>query len=127
MLVGAALFAVGFILSFAIDLALSDVPGSLTPAAAQALNVLENDIWFLVPIGASIFAISGGIAILRGALLPKWLGWVAVVLGLAESSPALFFALFALLIWLLIVSFLVYRRSGPTAAPGASPPAPIAA
>jgi hypothetical protein len=127
MLVGASLFAVGFLTVFGVDFALADVPRSLVPGAAQALNVLENDLWFGIPIGGGVWAIAGGIAILRGAQLPKWLGWVAVVLGVVVDSPALFFALFALLLWVLIVSFLVYRRSGPTAAPGGSPPAPIPA
>jgi uncharacterized membrane protein YciS (DUF1049 family) len=117
MLVGAALFAVGFVIAFGVDFALADVPSKLAPAAAQALNVLNNDLWFLVPIGGSIFAISSGIAVLRGALLPKWLGWVAIVLGLASSSPALFFALFAMLVWILVVSVLIYLRSGAAAAP----------
>jgi hypothetical protein len=127
MLVGAALFAAGFVITFGVDSALADVPGSLSPAAAQALNVLDNDLWFLVPIGASIWAIASGIAVLRGSQLPKWLGWVAIVLGLASSSPALFFALFVLLVWILVVSVLIYLRSGSTAAPVGSPPAAIPA
>ena len=117
MLVGAALFAVGFVISFGFDFALADVPSKLAPAAAQALNVASNDLWFLVPIGGGIFSIASGIAILRGGLLPKWLGWVTVVIGLAAGSPALFFALFALLLWVLVVIFLVYRRSGSAVEP----------
>jgi hypothetical protein len=112
MLVGAALLTAGVAITVGFDFALSDVPGRLAPAAAQALNVASNDIWFLIPIGATTFGISAGVAILRGAPLPKWLGWVAIVIGVATFTPALFFALFALLLWVLIVSFLVYRRSG---------------
>jgi hypothetical protein len=121
-LVGAALFAVGFVIASGFDYALADVPSHLAPAAAQALNVASNDVWLLVPIGGCAFSIANGVAILRGAPLPKWLGWVAIVIGIAAVTPALFFALFALLVWTLIVSVLIYLRSG-TSSPAAAPAA----
>jgi hypothetical protein len=116
MLAGAALLTAGVAIIVGFDFALSDVPGRLAPAAAQALNVASNDIWFLIPIGATTFGISAGVAILRGGPLPKWLGWVAIVIGIATFTPALFFALFVLLVWVIVVSVLIYLRSG-TATP----------
>jgi hypothetical protein len=121
-LAGAALFAVGFVISVGFDYALADVPGRLAPAAAQALNVASNDVWFLVPVGGCVFSIGNGVAILRGAPLPNWLGWVAIVIGIAAFTPALFFALFALLVWVLVVSVLIYLRSG-SATPAVAPAA----
>jgi hypothetical protein len=122
-LVGAALFTVGFVLTTGFDYALADVPSHLAPAAAQALNVADNDVWFLIPVGGCIFSIANGVAILRGAPLPNWLGWVAIVIGVAAFTPALFFALFVLLAWILVVSALIYLRSGsttPAVAPAAA-------
>jgi hypothetical protein len=113
MLGGAVLIAAGFTVAVGIDYALTDVPSRLAPSAAQALNVLDNDVFFTVPLGGAVFAIPAGIAILRGAALPKWLGWVAIVLGIVMCSPAFFPAFLVLLVWALIVSILVYRRSDP--------------
>jgi hypothetical protein len=112
MLSGAVLVTAGFTVVLGIDYALTDVPGRLAPSAAQALNVLDNDVFFTVPAGGLIFGLASGVAILRGAPLPKWLGWVAIVLGVALCTPALFPAFLVLLLWVLIVIVLVYRRSG---------------
>jgi hypothetical protein len=50
---------------------------------------------------------------MRGAALPKWLGWVAIVIGILTLIPPTSFpALFAFLIWTVIVSVLMYLRGG---------------
>lgn len=118
MLAGAVLVTAGFTVVLGIDYALTDVPGHLAPSAAQALNVLDNDVFFTVPAGGLVFGVAGGVAILRGAALPKWLGWVLIVIGIALCTPALFPALLVLLLWIIVASVLIYRRSGsPTQAP----------
>jgi hypothetical protein len=63
-----------------------------------------------------VFGIAAGLAILRGATLPKWLGWVAIVLGVASPTPAALVALLGLLVWIVVVSILIFIRSKPTAA-----------
>ena len=62
-------------------------PQHLEPATAQAMNLLSNELFLPVLGGAFLFAIGSGLAILRGARLPKWLGWVAIVLGIAALIP----------------------------------------
>ena len=111
MLAGAVLMAAGLTVVIGIDWSITDVPSRLSPSAAQALNVLDNDVFFTVAIGAAVFAIASGVAILRGAPLPKWLGWVAIVSGIVCASPAFFPAFLVLLVWVLIVSVLIYLRS----------------
>jgi hypothetical protein len=114
--VGAALLAVGLTVVSGIDYALADVPSHLGAGAAQALNVLDNDVFFTVLVGGGVFGIASAVAILRGATLPKWLGWVAVVLGIAMMTPAFWLAGIVLFVWVLIVSTLIYLRSGSTTA-----------
>jgi hypothetical protein len=114
--VGAALLAVGLTVVSGIDYALADVPSHLGAGAAQALNVLDNDVFFTVLVGGGVFGIASAVAILRGATLPKWLGWVAVVLGIAMVTPAFWLAGIVLFVWVLIVSTLIYLRSGSTTA-----------
>jgi hypothetical protein len=47
-------------------------------------------------------------------MLPVWLGWVTVVLGMVCLTPVGFSALLLGLVWILIVSVLLYRReTGP--------------
>jgi hypothetical protein len=124
VLVAATLLVAGLGIFSGIDLSLSDQPSRLTPAAAQALNLLNNDMFFLIIAGGCVFGISAGLAILRGAALPKWLGWLAIVIGIVSATPAGFFAFLAAMIWSLIVGILLYVRGGPvTAAPAPSAPA----
>lgn len=110
---GAVLFAVGGGLAAGLQFALADVPSKLSPAAAQALNLLENDLAvFALTAGVAVLLMAAGIAIVRSGLLPVWLGWVAIVIAVVGLTPVGFFAFLAAGVWTLIASILVYTRSG---------------
>ena len=109
---GAVLIGVGGAIFSSIGFALADVPDKLNPAAAQALNVLSNDFFFPLAAGASVFMIANGLAAVRSGLLPLWLGWIAVVLGVVSVTPVGFFAFLAVMLWVLIVSILLFIRGG---------------
>jgi hypothetical protein len=80
-------------------------PRKISPAAEQALNVLQNDVFFALLVGTGVFLIGNGLAIVATRALPKWLGWVAVPLAVIAVTPlGWFVAIFALPIWAVIVS-----------------------
>ncbi len=105
-----------------INFAATDVPGKISPTAEQALNVLQNDVFFGLLIGAGVFLIGYGLAIVRSVALPRWLGWAAVLFGIVAVTPIGWITLvFALPIWSLIVSVLMLmRQEVPAAAPAAA-------
>lgn len=108
---GMTVLAAGGATFLGFDFAASDVPGKISPAALQALNVLQNDVFFALLIGTGVFLIGYGLAIVRSAALPAWLGWVAVPLGVIAVTPIGWLVLlFALPLWSLIVSVLVFLR-----------------
>jgi hypothetical protein len=109
----AVMFAVGITIISGIEFSLAEVPKHLEPAAAQALNVLGDELFFPLAVGAAVFGIAAGLAIVRGARLPTWLGWVAVVLGIAGLTPAGEVAFFGFIAWIAVVSVLIYLRTGP--------------
>ena len=114
---GGILIAVGGGLFTSLDVALIDARHDISPQAAQALNVLSNDIFFPFEIGLIVFALSIGLAIIASGALPKWLGWVMVAIGVVAFTPVGFFAFFVVLPWAAIVAILIYRRiSEPAAA-----------
>ncbi len=119
---GGILIAVGGGLFTSLDVALIDARHDISPQAVQALNVLSNDIFFPFEIGLIVFALSIGLAIIASGALPKWLGWVMVVIGIVAFTPVGFFGFFVVLLWAVIVAILIYRRSGTT-----GPAAPAAA
>ena len=120
---GGILIAVGGAIFTSLDFALLDQRHHLTPDAAQALNVLSNDFFFPFIIGLIVFSLSIGLAIIASGALPKWLGWVMVVVGIAAFSPVGFFGFFVVMLWSAIVGIVIYRRTGPTAAAPAAPAA----
>jgi hypothetical protein len=123
---GGILAAGGGAIFSSLGLALADVPTKLDASSAQALNVLSNDFFFPFAVGLSAFMIGNGLAIVRGRALPRWLGWVAFVIGLVSFSPVGFFAFFAVMVWAVIVGVLLYVRGGqPTGSP--HPDSPSAA
>lgn len=111
VLAGAAIMTVGAIAYFNYDFALAASLTNLAPAAAQALNVLATQLALPFGAGGLVFGIASGLAILRGAALPKWLGWFALVGGLAMAVLWLL-GIFFIFIWTAIVSVLIWKRSG---------------
>ena len=45
-------------------------------------------MFFSVTIGAAAFLLGAGVAILRGAPLPQWVGWMAVLIGIVAAVPS---------------------------------------
>ncbi len=110
VLAGAAVLTAGGCVYFGFDYTLATVPNHLAPAAAQALNVLALKLFLPVAAGGLVFGLASGIAILRGAQLPKWLGWAAIVIGIATATPAGLLGLVALIVWTATVSILIWKR-----------------
>lgn len=81
VLAGSVLIAAGTFISSGVEFGLANEIHHLGPEAVQTLNFITEEVAFLPVIGgAFLLAIASGLAILRGARLPKWLGWV-IVLG----------------------------------------------
>src|SRR4029077_7777736 len=112
VLAGGGMMAVGALTGAGVESGLAHQLDHLGPEVAQALNFLSNELFLPVIGGAFVLAVCSGLAILRGAALPKWLGWVAIVLGIAAIvPPASFPALLGFVIWSIVVSVLMYRRT----------------
>jgi hypothetical protein len=64
-------------------------------------------------LGAMIIAMS--LAFMWGAVWPTWAGWLGVVVGILAIGAILFFTQFLFLLWILVVSILMFLRGIPTA------------
>ena len=109
ILAGAAVTCAGATTFFGFDYALASVPASLTPATAQALNLLALKLFLPLAAGGLIFGIAAGLAIMRSRALPTWLGALAILIGIACATPAGIVAIVALLLWTALASILVFR------------------
>jgi hypothetical protein len=108
---GGVILVVGITLFAGVTFSLADAIKHLEPAAAQSLNTLGTDLFFPLAVGNAAFLLGSGIGVIKTKVLPVWLGWAAVVLGVASLTPGGFFAFMLLGLWTLIVSVMLSRRA----------------
>jgi len=111
-LVAAGVMTAGALAFFSVDFALASASGQLAPDAAQALNLLAFRLVLPACAGTLVFGIAAGLAVIRSAVVPRWLGVIAVVIGLVGVSPLLTVALMALYAWTLVVAVILVVRAG---------------
>ena len=117
---GGVLAAAGFgILAF-VHYALADAADSAkTIGTTQVLNVLDNTDFIPVAAGVGVLVLAAGLSAVRHGGLPRWLGWIGVVVGILAFTPAGFFAFLASGIWIAVVGIALTqaRRSAAAASP----------
>ena len=99
---GAAFGAVGVVALFSVQYVLGDNARYLNAGSASSLNLLSNDLFLPAAAGMCVFGIVGGLAVVASKVLPRWMGWVLVVIGACCASPLLFFALLVTAAWMLV-------------------------
>ena len=118
---GTVILATGAAIDGTINFALAETVEDIDPAAVQALLALWENDFLPMAVGLALLLLASGLSIVRTGALPKWLGWIALLLGITAITPAGFVAFMGGAIWLLIVSVLMTmrRRAGGAAAAAA--------
>jgi len=121
---GATLTAATLLVTASVVFALADGgDNEISGEALQALNVLGADMWVAFNAGFGVLMIGAAGCLLGGTLAPRWLGWVALALGILLFIPFVdFIALLVTLIWIVVVSILLFSR--PSAAEQVAASAP---
>jgi hypothetical protein len=109
-LAGAVLLAVGGCIFGGLQIALSDAPSALSGGAAQALNVISNDLFLPLIAGTCVFMIANGLAVVLHRAFPAWLGWIALLIGVVSVTPIGFFGFLGTMAWVLVASTLMLMR-----------------
>jgi hypothetical protein len=117
-LIGGVVAVTGVFFAGAIHLTL--VEGGdrhISPEAMVAINAIDSEslLAFVVPLGIMLIGVAGS-TLSGGGVLPKWMGWVALVLGIVFFTPVFWISMLLTLIWILFVSVLMSRRAEPAAA-----------
>ncbi len=89
---GSVAFAVGVALDGTINFTLAETADDIGPDAVQALSALWHNDFLPFSMGMLVFLMGFGVSIVRHGVLPKWIGWVAIVVALTAMSPAFFVA-----------------------------------
>lgn len=113
MISGATLWGAGMLLGSMLSLGVASSADHGQPQIAQTLNVLNNDSWIPFIGGLAVTLVGAGITVLSAEMLPRWLGWVAVVVGvISVAGPGGFLGFFVAPLWTLVAgSFLATPAS----------------
>ncbi|MDX6223968.1 MAG: hypothetical protein QOJ92_762 [Frankiales bacterium] len=110
MISGAVLWAGGALLGSSLALALVSSSDHGQSQVAQTLNVLSAADWVPFIGGIAVTLIGAGMTVLSTAVLPRWLGWVALVVGVISlAGPGGFLGFFVAPLWMLVAGVLLSR------------------
>jgi hypothetical protein len=117
---GLAFVAMGFAIDGTIMFALAEAADDIDPIAVQSLQALWDNDFLPIMLGLLAFLWATGISVIRSGALPRWLGWIMIVLGIAAVTPIGFVSFLGAAILVLIISIMLSlraRSAPPTAAP----------
>ena len=119
---GGIMFVSGVVASGIFHEALISAAHEHQASVASVLNFVDQNDQVAVLFGAIITTLATGAAILNRSSLPRWLGWVAVVIGVVMCLGDIgFFGFLAFGIWLPVAGFVIGRHE-PDAAGASMPP-----
>jgi hypothetical protein len=117
ILIGGGASVAGFLVAVGFHVALADGGDHhFSTDAMVALNALDNDSFFAFAIPLTIMLLGAAGATLKVGVLPRWLGWTALVIAIAGFTPAGFIAFGLAGIWIIIASILLSQRAVPASA-----------
>jgi hypothetical protein len=108
---GGIVFAIGGAVASTLNIGLAESFDDVDPAALEAMNAIAYNYFVPFAVGFSTFLLATGISAVRHGALPGWLGWSAIVLGVATYTPAGFFAFLLGIVWVLVASVLLTMRA----------------
>jgi hypothetical protein len=108
---GFVILASGLLFLAAVHFALVQAADRRFASPAQTLNVLDNNNFFVLVGGVALIMLAAGIATVRRPVLPRWLGWAAIVIGvLSLAGPAGFVGAILAVVWIFVVAILILVR-----------------
>jgi hypothetical protein len=113
---GSAVYATGVLAMAMLTMGLVDAAKHSMGGVAQTLNVLASEDWVPVVAGISITALASGVISLRTGALPRWLGWISIVLGImAIAGPVGGIAFLLFPVWNVVLAAVILRRGSDVA------------
>jgi hypothetical protein len=118
---GALVAATGVLGMASSHFALADNTHKLSPAAAQALNAVDGGTWVVAIAGLTALLLCAGVAtVSTRRVLPVWMGWLAIVLGVLSVTPIGWLSATAGILWVGVAGLMLWRAAPAAALPAAT-------
>jgi len=117
--IGLVVVAVGFAIDTTISIAIAERADDIDPIAVQSLQALWDNDFVPIALGVLLFLWATGISVVRSGALPKWIGWIMILLGIVALTPIGFASFLGTAVLILVISILLAvraRSAGPAAA-----------
>jgi hypothetical protein len=109
--IGVVVVAIGFSIDATISLAIAERADDIDPIAVQSLQTLWDNDFIPIALGTLLFLWATGISVIRSGALPKWIGWVMLVLGVVGLTPLGFASFIGTAVLILVISILLAVRA----------------
>lgn len=81
---GAIVYATALASGAVLELGMVSAAAEGQPAVAETLNVLNQQAWIPTAVGVGVLLIGAFLSVRRTRVLPGWMGWIALVLGVVS-------------------------------------------
>ena len=114
---GAILGAAGFALIGELEGAAANAAHEGHQEAVYALSQLHSYDWLTFNAAWAAVLLATGLGARRNGVLPSWLAWATIVLGATQLTPIGFLGSLLIPLWLIVVGFLLFRRTSTSTEP----------
>ena len=114
---GAILGAAGFALIGELEGAAANAAHEGHQEAVYALSQLHSYDWLTFNAAWAAVLLATGLGARRNGVLPSWLAWATILLGATQLTPIGFLGSLLIPLWLVVVGFLLFRRTSTSTEP----------
>ena len=120
-LIGVTIVAIGGAIDGMLLFAAAEAADDIPAPEIQTIQAIWDNDFLPFFLGVLVFLWSVGLSVLRSGVLPKWLGWFAIVFGVISlAGPIGFIGALGAAVWIIIVSVMLSMRARGSAS--AQPP-----
>jgi len=111
-LIAVAIVAVGGAIDGMLMFAAAEAADDIPAPEIQTIQAIWDNDFLPFFLGVLVFLWSVGISVLRSGVLPKWLGWFAIVFGVVSlAGPLGFIGALGAAVWIIIASIMLSIRA----------------
>jgi hypothetical protein len=112
ILIGLTIVAVGGAIDSMLLFATAERADDIPADSVQTIQAIWDNDWLPLFLGILVFNWSVGLSVLRTDVLPKWMGWAAIVFGVGSlAGPIGFVGVIGAALWILVSSIMLAVRA----------------